>query len=257
MNYVMSLLCGDSKFSHYGVGFAKSALLNQIGFLLNQAVRQAERTDATPVADVVKEAMGEALASAPTYDAKALTEAMAAAFVVCSRHAKKPDPANGRPTNGFLRFITTPENHIEQGATFELTRQKQRIEAAAAQLQVATGKPVDTSKAIGDIEASIRAKAKERAEPVMREFAQHLKGFLRMEDAELCKLALDAFEDTGRSFRIELRQGAKAILDSQRKAMEAGKFVTVDPTIVELAGGDVKVEAPATDAPTSSAASAA
>lgn len=252
---VVNLLNGGSEFSHYGIGFAKSALLNQIGFLLNQAVRQAERTDATPVHDAVKEAMGEELATAPSYDAKMLCEGMAAAFVVCSRHAKKPDPATGRTTNGFLRFITTPQDHIEQGGTFELTRQKQRIQAAAAQLVAATGKPVDTTKALGDLEVQIKAKAAERSEPVMREFAQHLKGFLRMDDADLIKIALEAFEDTGRVFRIELRQGAKAILDSQRKAMEAGKFVTVDPTIVELAGGDVKPEAPATDATPAPAAS--
>ena len=108
MNFT-NVINGNNGFE--AAGFAKSVLLNQIGFDLNRALFQASTAEERPAFDArLAAAMGDnCLPERTILDADALCEGYAAAFLLLTRHIKTVKPETGRKPEHFIRYIKTPE----------------------------------------------------------------------------------------------------------------------------------------------------
>ncbi len=203
------ILSGNPKYTHFAVGFVRTALLGQLGFQLQRAYRWEDVTTQTPVADTVKEAMGEEFTKPTKLDTSEIIEGMAAAFVLCHRWAKTTNPANGRRNEGILRFITTPENHVLSGIDYDLKRDSDRIKGEAAKVAL-SGRTVDLSKALDAVKENITKKANANSERAMKEFVAYLHTSRKVDDFELIDTAMEAFANTGRNLTEEIKRSVNA-----------------------------------------------
>lgn len=133
---VKNLILGSG--THYGVGFARTTLCGQLGFLSNIAARQSARKDETPVQDAELAAMfgDNGLPTPKVYDLDNLLQGMAAAYVLCVRHARKPDTKTGRINEKMQAYITEPRHWVQRGTDYALDMEISRIKAAAKALSV-------------------------------------------------------------------------------------------------------------------------
>jgi hypothetical protein len=241
---VKSLLSGSIG-THYGIGFARTSLLGQLGFLINQAARQKDKKDETPVADAeLNEMFGDnGLPKPVEYDLETLVEGMAAAYVLSVRHARTPDSRTGRINEKMQRFITSPKNWIQRGTDYALDMEVLRIKAQAAAFnKLNPAKPVSADARITTVTAEIQARNDALVTPIQTAFKLCVKERIEDSDEELVTEAMDAYAEAGRDLRAELREGAKRIIDAQRTSfVEGKKFVEIDPTLYALAGLDSPV----------------
>lgn len=214
------------------VGFARSVLLNQLGFDLQRAVFKTQTQTDTPVFDEsLAEAMGDTgLPQATKLDVDQLTNGCAAAFVLLARHIQKVDPDTGRKPEYLLRYLKGPKEIMKAAVDYRLNSRKAQALATAASLKA------DPTKRIAALELEIRAQCDAILQPLNTSFVESVKSMRDMDDDELADTALEAMVDAGRDPAKEIKRAAQAYVESQKKRFEEGGFVNIDAFVAALAG---------------------
>lgn len=216
-------------------GFAKTVVLNQIGFDLQRAAFQKEQKD-TPVADAaaereLREALGDnGLPTATRLNLEGLTEAYGAAFILTTRHCNQPHPETGRKPEHLVRYLKQPSAIVQAGIDYRLERQMAQIKATALMLNA------DPTKRIAAIKVELAEQAAALVAPINKAFIGAVKKFRDLDDDALIDVCVEAMSNAGRNVAQELKRAAQALIDSQKKRFEEGGFAQVDAGIYALAG---------------------
>lgn len=213
-------------------GFAKSVLLNQLGFNLSRALFQATTQTETPVFDArLAAAMGDnGLPERTILDADSLAEGYAAAFILLTRHVKNSNPETGRRPEHLIQYIRTPEQVIKRSVDFRLTKQADQIKATAKMLKA------DPTARLEAVKKEQEAQAAALTAPVMEFFLNKVAEMRDWENDALLDCAIESLTAAGKNVATELKNAAVALIDAQKKRFEEGKFATVDAGIYALAG---------------------
>lgn len=222
------VLCGEQGFA--AAGFAKTVLLSQTGFDLQRAVFRSEKAD-TPAFDArYAEALGEnGLPEPQKLDTTELTLAMAASFILLTRHMSKPDPETGRKPDYLRRWLKGPKEVIEAQVDWQLERAKQQTQATAAML----GANPETRLKL--VEQEIRKSVEGKIEPHVAAFVDQLGKLKSEDDDTLIGLVVEAMANAGRDPAAEIKRAAVMFIESQKKRFESGGYVQIDASIYALA----------------------
>lgn len=219
---------GGSSFA--AAGFVRTVFLNQLGFDLKRAVFQAEKKD-TPVFDArIMAAMGDnGLPEVKQLNADQICDAMAAAFVLVTRHVSKPDPETGRKPEWMAKLLRAPANVIEEQVNWRLTNSINAAKATAASLGA------DPTKRIEVIRTEMAAQAAVLYDKYTAAFAASLSRYVDDDDESLVDVCCEALVDAGRDPTQEVKRAALAYLERQKERFETdGGYVAVDAGIYAL-----------------------
>jgi hypothetical protein len=224
------LLQGSS--GHVAQGFTRATLCSQNGFWLGRSVVR----DASPARDIpvfdqsIVEAMGDnGLPTVQPLNTAVLVSGYAAAFLLLSSHIKTPHPETGRKEEHLLRFLKSPAMLLQDAFDYGLNRQIMQTKATAEMLKA------DPTARIEALKAEAQKRVESVIEPVTAAFVEALKGLRDKDTDELVDIACEALIDAGRDPASEIKNSAIKFIESQKKRLESGEFVSVDAGIYALA----------------------
>jgi hypothetical protein len=245
---------------HAAQGFTRATICGQLGFLVSQAALQTEKKNDTPQYDAdIVEAMGDnGLPQAVVLDLKELVYGYAAAFHLLTKHVNTPNPETGRKDLHLVdRFLRTPKKLIQTGVDFRLNGAIRTLEATAGMVVDSTKEKNETYNACSDeaakaawVKLEISRLVEPRANVLKQEaaarvttvtapidamFVAALKDVKDVDEATWCDIALEALTNAERDPAAEIKRSAIVFIESQKKRMQDGKFVRIDPGIYALA----------------------
>jgi hypothetical protein len=153
----------------------------------------------------------------------------AAAFVLLSSHIKTPHPETGRKEEHLMRFLKSPAQIVKDAVDFGTNRQIMQTKATAEMLKA------DPTARIAALEAEALKRCEAATEPITKAFVDAIKGLRDKSNDELVDIACEALIDCGRDPAVEIKRSAVAFIESQKKRLENGEFVSVDAGIYALA----------------------
>ncbi len=217
---------------HVPQGFTRATLASQLAFWLGRSVVRDMSPDRDfPVFDQsIVEAMGDnGLPKVHPLNTNVIVSGYAAAFILLSGHIKTPHPETGRKEEHLMRFLKSPEQIVVDAVDFGTNRQIQQTKATAEMVKA------DPSQRIEALQAEAAKRVQVAIGPVTDAFVTALKSLRDKDTEELVNIAVEALSDCGRDPAAEIKRSAVAFLDSQKKRLEAGEFVSVDAGIYALA----------------------
>ncbi len=224
------ILLGSS--GHVAQGFARATLASQLAFWYGRSVVR----DMSPARDVpvfdqsIVEAMGDnGLPEVHPLNTNVINSGYAAAFLLLSGHIKTPHPETGRKEEHLMRFLKAPKDIVKDAVDFGMNRQIAQTKATAAMLKA------DPSARITALEQEGQKRVAVALEPVTKNFVTALTSLRDKNNDELVDIACEALIDCGRDPASEIKRSALAFIDSQKKRLENGEFVSVDAGIYTLA----------------------
>jgi len=245
---------GANDYGFAATGFAKSAILRQLGFSIGVAVmRDSNPARQKTVMDkATLEALGEndnGQTKPVVLDVDNLAMGYAAAFRLLRNHTKLTNPESGKADEHLLKFLVKPSDHIERAANYSRDQNAAgniaTLKANAALLfakrddkgNITNQAEIDEKCAvrIAAIQAEAATSVTVNATPTDALFHGYLTANKDESTENLLATALDALVKAGNDPTTVIKRASDAYADAMRKRVEGGLFVKVDAGIIALA----------------------
>ena len=245
---------GSKDYGFAATGFAKSAVLRQLGFNIGLAIMRdsnPERKKAVLDKETLA-ALGESdngQTKAVVLDVENLCEGYAAAFRMLRNHTKLTNPESGKPDEHLLKFLQKPSDHVARAAEYSRDQNAAgNIATLKSNAAMLFGKKDETGKIIN--QAEIDDKCKARIDAIKAEAAKSVTVNATPADAlfhkfltenakestdELMAQALASLIKAGNDPTTVIKRASDAYAESMRKRVLDGLFVKVDAGIIALA----------------------